>query len=119
MKKIFCILVLALFVSINGFAQSTKSADSISAENVVKHVSSTMNDAPSGTTWGVVKETKEECVVNTPVGKYSIKKKDGGYSLFGIWAKLESAKGSSYTVKSSVGTYVIDTKKCTVTKKSK
>ena len=57
--------------------------------------------------YGVVENTKHHIVVNTPFGKYTIEKKDGGVSFMGMSAKLVSAKNGVYQVKSSLGNFSV------------
>ena len=85
--------------------------------NAVKSVAELVKQAPSGTVYGVVENTKHHIVVKTPFGKYTIEKKDGGVSFMGISAKLVSAKNGVYQVKSSLGNFSVNTRKGTITKK--
>ena len=85
--------------------------------NAVKSVAEQVKQAPSGTVYGVVENTKHHFVVNTPFGKYTIEKKDGGVSFMGMSAKLVSAKNGVYQVKSSLGNFSVNTRKGTITKK--
>ncbi len=101
-----------LSIGLSGFAQSEKSA----AEELAKTVSNRVRQAPSGTMYGIEKETKNEVVVSTPIGKFQIEKKNGEYSFMGLSARIESRKGNTYVVNSSIGRFKVDTKKCTITK---
>ena len=85
--------------------------------NAVKSVAEQVKQAPSGTVYGVVENTKHHIVVNTPFGKYTIEKKDGGVSFMGMSAKLVSAKNGVYQVKSSLGNFSVNTRKGTITKR--
>ena len=67
--------------------------------------------------YGVVENTKHHIVVNTPFGKYTIEKKDGGVSFMGMWAKLVSAKNGVYQVKSSLDNFSVNSRKGTITKR--
>ena len=78
-----------LGISLGGFAQSEKSV----ADEVTKTVANKAKEAPAGTVYGIIKETKDEVTVNTPVGEYHVAKKDGSYSFMGFTAKIESQKG--------------------------
>ena len=70
-------LMLALGVSINGFAQSTRRGD---VNKQMKQAIERVADAPSGTSYGVVEETSDKYVVATPFGRYTLKKeKDGKF----------------------------------------
>ena len=53
--------------------------------------------------------------MNTPFGKYTIEKKDGGVSFMGMSAKLVSAKNGVYQVMSSLGNFSVNTRKGTIT----
>ena len=55
--------------------------------------------------------------MNTPFGKYTIEKKDGGVSFMGMSAKLVSAKNGVYQVMSSLGNFSVNMRKGTITKK--
>ena len=123
MKKKFLTLVLILVavIGISGFAQSEKSATPMEVaktpiEVVKDMIIENVNAAPSGTVYGIVESTSEKYVVNTPVGKYDVEKKNGGFECLGVYAKVVSHKGSSYKIESSLGTFTINTKKCTVVK---
>lgn len=85
--------------------------------NAVKSVAEQVKQAPSGTVYGVVENTKHHIVVNTPFGKYTIEKKDGGVSFMGMSAKLVSAKNGVYQVKSSLSNFSVNTRKVTITKR--
>lgn len=106
------LLVFVLGTSMSGLAQSEKSA----FESVVEQISNKVAKAQSGTTYGIVESTPEKYVVNTPIGKYEVKKNNGTFSCLGLWAKLESSRKNEYVVNSSLGRYRINLKKCTVTK---
>ena len=84
--------------------------------NAVKNVAEQVKQAPSGTVYGVVDNTKHHIIVATPFGKYTIEKKDGGVSFMGISAKLVSSKNDIYIIKSSLGNFTVNTRKGTVTK---
>lgn len=59
---------------------------------------------------------KHHIVVNTPVGRYTIEKKDGGISFMGMSAKVVSAKNGVYKIKSSLGNFTVNARKGTVVK---
>ena len=65
----------------------------------------------------MVENTKHHIVVNTPFGKYTIEKKDGGVSFMGMSAKLVSSKNGVYQVKSSLGNFSVNARKGTITKR--
>lgn len=113
MKKLIFSLTLVLGISVNGFAQSVKRAD---VEKVKNEVVNNVKQTPQGTVYGVIKSTPQEYVVKTPLGTYNVEKKNGGFSFMGLFAKVESKKGSVYIVNSSLGKFKIDIKKCTITK---
>lgn len=113
MKKIMISLVLVVATTTTSFAKSNNT----DVANAVKSVAEQVKQAPSGTVYGVVENTKYHIVVKTPFGKYTIEKKDGGVSFMGISAKLVSAKNGVYQVKSSLGNFSVNTRKGTITKK--
>ena len=86
-------------------------------KNAAKEVVQNVKNAPSGTTYGIVGVTENNIVVNTPLGRYTIKKnKDGSFSFLGITAKLISAKNGVYKVQTSFGTFNVNTSNATITK---
>lgn len=115
MKKILIVaLALMIVIGVSGFAQSEKSASPI--EVIKEMIINNLNTAPSGTVYGIVESTPEKYVVNTPLGEYDVTKKNNGFECMGVYAKLVSHKGSSYKIDSSLGTFTINTKKCTIVK---
>lgn len=108
MKKISMMIVGAIM-----FCIPTMSAKS---NKTVESAISNAKNAPSGTVYGVVEKTADYYVVNTPIGKYTIKHENGWFSFMGVKAKIVSHKGSIYVVDSNLGKYRIDTKRCTMTK---
>lgn len=113
MKKIMISLMMVVAVTTTSFAKSNNT----DVANAVKSVAEQVKQAPSGTVYGVVENTKYHIVVKTPFGKYTIEKKDGGVSFMGISAKLVSAKNGVYQVKSSLGNFSVNTRKGMITKK--
>lgn len=114
MKKIMITLMLAVAATQPSFAQSD---DHSEVANAIKTTTEQVKKAPSGTVYGVVECTQRHIVVNTPLGRYTIEKKsDGTISFMDITARLVSAKNGIYKVKSSLGTFTINTNKGTVTK---
>ena len=113
MKKIMISLMMVVAVTTTSFAKSNNT----DVANAVKSVAEQVKQAPSGTVYGVVENTKHHIVVNTPFGKYTIEKKDGGVSFMGMSAKLVSAKNGVYQVKSSLGNFSVNTRKRTITKR--
>lgn len=85
--------------------------------NAVKSVAEQVKQAPSGTVYGVVDNTKRHIIIATPFGKYTIDKKYGGVSFMGMSAKLVSSKNSVYKVKTSLGNFSVNRRKGTITKK--
>ena len=104
---------MVVAVTTTSFAKSNNT----DVENTVKSVAEQVKQAPSGTVYGVVENTKHHITVATPFGKYSIEKKDGGISFMGMSAKLVSAKNGVYQVKSSLGNFSVNTRKRTITKR--
>lgn len=117
MKKIFISLMLLMSVGTATFA--TNAANGNERDNTtVEELKQKVANAPSGTTYGVTERKNGNIVVNTPFGKYTLERAgDGSYSFMGIKAKLISSKNGLYTVRTSLGTWVVNPKKCTVTKK--
>lgn len=106
-------LMMVVALTTISFAKSNNT----DVANAVKSVAEQVKQAPSGTVYGVVENTKHHIVVNTPFGKCTIEKKDGGVSFMGMSAKLVSAKNGVYQVKSSLGNFSVNTRKGTITKK--
>ena len=106
-------LMMVVAATTTSFAKSNNT----DVTNAVKSVAEQVKQAPSGTVYGVVENTKHYIVVNTPFGKYTIEKKDGGVSFMGMSAKLVSAKNGVYQVKSSLGNFSVNIRKGTITKK--
>lgn len=121
MKRTFISLMLVMSVGTAVYAgnnvKSNKNGNT-TITTTMQDVKLKVADAPSGTTYGVVGRKDGNIVVNTPLGKYTIERcSDGSYSFMGMKAKLLSAKRGVYTVKTSLGTWVVNTRRCTVTKK--
>ena len=112
MKKVMIALMLVVAAHTASFANNNDQV-----KNTAKEVATRVKDAPSGTTYGVVETTKDYIVVATPLGRYTIDKNpDGSFSFMGLTAKLISAKNGVYKVKTSLGTFNVNTAKATVTK---
>ena len=113
MKKLMIALLMVVATSTASFAKGSND----NVQTAVKEVVQTVKNAPSGTTYGVVEVTKSHIVVNTPLGRYNInKKEDGSFSFMGMTAKLVAAKNGVYKVKTSLGTFNINMRKATVAK---
>ena len=112
MKKFMISLMMVVAATTTGFANNEKNA----VENAAKTAVENVKRAPSGTVYGVVENTKQHIVVATPLGKYTIEKKDGGVSFMGLTAKLVSAKNGVYKVKTSIGNFTVNVNKGIVTK---
>ena len=113
MKKLMIALMMVVATSTASFAKGGNEH----VQAVAKEVAQTVKDAPSGTTYGVVEVTKSRIVVNTPLGRYNINKnEDGSFSFLGMTAKLVAVKNGVYKVKTSLGTFNVNTRKATVTK---
>ena len=113
MKKVMIALMMVVATSSASFAKTSNEQMKTAAKEVVQ----TVKDAPSGTTYGVVEVTKNQIVVNTPLGHHTINKnEDGSFSFLGMTAKLVSAKNGIYKVKTSLGTFSVNTRKATITK---
>ena len=121
MKKFIVSLMLVLSAGTTMYAgNSVKSDDheTASLTSVLQNLKQKVLNAPSGTTYGVTQSRNGNIVVTSPLGKHTIERcSDGSYSFMGMKAKLVSVKNGAYTLKTSVGTWVINTRKGTVTKK--
>ncbi len=113
MKKLMIALLMVVATSTASFAKGGDDHAQVAAKEVAQKV----KDAPSGTTYGVVDVTKNHIVVNTPLGRYNINRnEDGSFSFMGMTAKLVAAKNGVYKVKTSLGTFSVNTRKATITK---
>lgn len=112
MKKIMISLMMVVAATTTSFAKSNNT----DVTNAVKSVAEQVKQAPSGTVYGVVENTKHHITVATPFGKYTIEKKNGGICFMGISAMLVSAKNGVYQVKSSLGNFLVNTRKGAVVK---
>ena len=113
MKKIMISLMMIVAAATTSFAKSNNT----DVANAIKSVAEQVKQAPSGTVYGVVDNTKRHITVATPFGKYTIEKKDAGVSFMGMSAKLVSAKNGVYQVMSSLGNFSVNTRKGTITKR--
>ena len=104
---------MVVTVTTTSFAKSNNT----DVANAVKSVAEQVKQAPSGTVYGVVDNTKRHIIVAIPFGKYTIEKKDGGVSFMGISAMLVSSKNGVYKVKISLGNFSVNMRKGTITKK--
>ncbi len=113
MKRAMIALMMVAATSTASFAKVSNSQVQTTAKEVAQRV----KDAPAGTTYGVVEVTKSHIVVDTPLGRHTINKNDdGSFSFMGMTAKLISAKNGVYKVKTSLGTFSVNTRKATITK---
>lgn len=113
MKKVFIALMMAVTGNTASFAMTGNESTNAAAKEVAKAVEA----APSGTTYGVEEVTKSHVVVNTPLGRYTIdREEDGSFSFLGVKAKIVSAKNGVYEVKTSLGSFRMDTKKVSIAK---
>lgn len=112
MKKIIISLLMVVAATTTSLAKS----DNTGVANAAKSVAEQVKEAPAGTVYGVTENTKQHIVVNTPIGKYTIEKKDGGVSFTGMSAKVVSAKNGIYKIKSSLGNFTVNTKTGTIVK---
>ena len=113
MKKLMIALMMVVATNTASFAKGGND----NVQTAAREVAQKVKDAPSGTTYGVVDVTKNHIVVNTPLGRYNINRnEDGSFSFMGMTAKLVSAKNGVYKVKTSLGTFSVNTRKATVTK---
>ena len=113
MKKLMITLMMVVATGTASFAKGGNDHVQVAAKEVAQKV----KDAPSGTTYGVVEVSKRRIVVNTPFGRYNINKnEDGSISFMGMTAKFVAAKNGVYKVRTSLGTFCINTRKATITK---
>ena len=113
MKKVMFALMMVAATSTASFAK----VNNEQTKAVVKEVAQAVKDAPAGTTYGVAEANKQRIVFNTPFGRITVNKNnDGSYSCMGMNAKLLSAKNRVYKIKTSLGTFSVNTRKGTVTK---
>ena len=114
MKKVMIALMMVVMASTTSFAKGNNDH----VKTLANEVAQSVKDAPSGTTYGVVKMTKNHIVVNTPLGRHTINMAaDGSISFMGMTAKLVSAKNGVYKVETSLGTFSVNTRKATITKR--
>ena len=114
MKKLMIALMMVVATSTASFAKGGDDHVQVAAKEVAQKV----NDAPSGTTYGVVEVTKSHIVVNTLLGRYNINKnEDGSLSFMGMTAKLVAVKNGVYKVQTSLGDFSVNVRKGTITKK--
>ena len=124
MKKIIFCLILTIVVGINGFAQSTKSADENLKEEVVTTITNLVAKIgnyvkldPVSTKYGIVNKTSNKYTVNTPIGQFDVKRnKDNSVTMFGFTGKVLSSKNNKYTIETNFGRFIVDINKCTITK---
>ena len=112
MKKIMISLMMVVAATTTSFAKSNNT----DVANAVKSVAEQVKQAPFGTVYGVVENTKHHIIVAIPFGKYTIEKKDAGISFMGMSAKLVSSKNGIYKVKISLGNFTVNARKGTVIK---
>ena len=113
MKKIMISLMMIVAAATTSFAKSNNT----DVAKAVKSVAEQVKQAPSGTVYGVVDNTKRHITVATPFGRYTIEKKDAGVSFMGMSAKQVSSKNSVYKVKTSLGNFTVNARKGPITKK--
>ena len=106
-------LMMVVAVTTTSFAKSNNT----DVANAVKSIAEQVKQAPSGTVYGIVENTKHHITVATPFGKYTIEKKDEGICFMGMSAKLVSSKNSVYKVKTSLGNFTMIMRKETITKR--
>ena len=106
-------LMMVIAATTTSFAKSNNT----DVANAVKSVAQQVRQAPAGTVYGVVENTKHHIIVATPFGKYTIEKKDAGISFMGMLEKLVSSKNGIYKVKTSLGNFMVNARKGTITKR--
>ena len=90
MKKIMISLLMVVAATTTSFAKNDNNDVANAAKSAVENV----KRAPSGTMYGVVENTKQHIVVSTPLGRYTIVKKDGGVSFMGMTEYIPIGKES-------------------------
>ena len=110
-------IMISLMMVVAATTISFEHINNTEVANAVKSVVEQVKQAPSGTVYGVVENTKHHIIVATPFGKYTIEKKDDGVSFMGMSAKLVSSKNGVYKVKTSLGNFSVNMRKGTITKK--
>lgn len=114
MKKI-ATLALSLLLAINVSAQQNSGNDLL--QRAKHELTERIQQAPRGTTYGVTEVTRNHIVVTSPFGRHTIEKRsDGSYTFMGMTARVISAKNGVYRVKTSLGTFTINTRRLTATK---
>ena len=88
MKKIMISLMMVVAATTTSFAKSNNT----DVANAVKSVAEQVKQAPSGTVYGVVENTKHHIVVNTPFGKYTIEKKGWRRQFYGNVGKASECQ---------------------------
>ena len=121
MKRTFLMLMIALStgsaVYANNSAKNNEHEHTTAMQALLQDLRQKVANAPSGTTYSVKESKDGNIVVISPLGKHTIERcSDGSYSFMGMKAKLITAKNGVYTVRTSLGTWVINTHKGTVTK---
>ena len=121
MKKMILSLVLAATACTATYANSNTldhEKTNVTLQTALQDLKQKLTSAPSGTTYGVVSSRSGSIVINTPLGRYTMERlSDGSYSFMGMKARLISAQKGIYVVKTSLGTWKLDTRRGTVTKK--
>lgn len=112
MKKLMISLLMVVAATTTSFAQNGYD----NGTNVAKAAVENVKNAPSGTRYGVVENTKQHVIVATPLGRFTIEKKNGGICFMGMTAKLVSAKNGIYKIKSNIGNFTVNVNKGTITK---
>mgnify|MGYP007121626992 CR=1 FL=1 len=69
--------MISLMMIVAAATTSFAKSNNTDVANAVKSVVEQVKQAPSGTVYGVVDNTKRHIIVATPFGKYTIEKKDG------------------------------------------
>jgi hypothetical protein len=112
MKKV---LMMAVFMCATLSINAEPTFKEVVEEAFAK-ITEMVKQAPTSIVYGVTKSTTQSLTVNTPLGEYDVQKEDGGYRFLGLFVKLLSKKGSTYTIDSSIGKFKVDVKKRTITK---
>lgn len=110
MKKFIIVFILAITANITCFAQDKLTS-------TAQEVATKVKNAPSGTTYGIVKITNDYIVVNSPFGQHTIKRNaDGSFSFLGFTVRIISVKNGVYRIQTSLGTFSVNTRKGIITK---
>ena len=82
MKKIMFALMMAMTVSAATYAQKQNDK----AAGAAKEIAQSLQNAPSGTSYGIVEVTKSHIVINSPLGRHTINRNADGSYVYGCYS---------------------------------